>query len=310
MSAGVEFKSAGDAGAFWLLSDKVIPRIEPRDNDGAFTLYEVQSPPGSGPPPHIHHREDEAFYVLDGEYTFLRGDSLIRARPGSMAVGVRDIVHTFKNTSTGWSRMLVMIHPGAFDSFAKQLADPSGNTQAPPTVTRERIDALMALCPKFGIDMKPDHPMPADVIDAPPPAEAFSVFGMRVDLLCSGRQSGDRFMIARIAVPPGGGPPAHLHRRSGEGFYFLDGEFELTIGDRVHRATKGCSAFVSPGVPHRFRNCGTSEGSLLSYQQPAGFEQFFRLTGTPAGKSGQAVRPDDLAISAALRACDTEIVAS
>ena len=84
---------------------------------GAFSLFEIVSPPGDRVPLHIHTREDEAFLVLEGEIELTVGDAVHRLRPGSVVFGPRGIAHSFCNPCTVTSRMLVMTTPGGFERF-------------------------------------------------------------------------------------------------------------------------------------------------------------------------------------------------
>ncbi len=59
-------------------------KIPSHRTGGAYALFEVATQPGTGPPPHIHHREDESFYVLKAEYEFLIGGETLRAGAGSL----------------------------------------------------------------------------------------------------------------------------------------------------------------------------------------------------------------------------------
>ncbi len=56
-----------------MLGELLIYKIPSQQTGGAYALFEATANPGAGPPPHVHHREDEAFYVLEGEYQFLVG---------------------------------------------------------------------------------------------------------------------------------------------------------------------------------------------------------------------------------------------
>src|SRR5947209_19450059 len=66
-----------------------------QETQGQFALMECSARKGNVPPPHIHHREDEVFYVLEGEMTFSVGDRTIKATPGTMVFLPRDVVHSF-----------------------------------------------------------------------------------------------------------------------------------------------------------------------------------------------------------------------
>jgi quercetin dioxygenase-like cupin family protein len=92
------------------------------DTGGAFTLYQTVLPPQGGPPRHVHHREDEAFYVLEGELLFQVGDQELKAGPGTYLWAPRDIPHTFKNTGSTPAKLLVLITPAGFERFMAEFA--------------------------------------------------------------------------------------------------------------------------------------------------------------------------------------------
>src|SRR5919201_2706303 len=74
---------------------RVLASVE--ETGGAYALSEIRVSPGNGPPPHVHSRDDEAFFVLEGEINFQIGDETIVANPGSFLQVPRNIPHTFKN---------------------------------------------------------------------------------------------------------------------------------------------------------------------------------------------------------------------
>ena len=95
---GVTRIRPGDGRSLRVLGEVVTYKITSERTGGAYSLFEVVSEPGGGPPPHVQHREDEAFYVLEGEYEFLDDDGR------TMKVGKRSLVyvpkgnlHTYKN---------------------------------------------------------------------------------------------------------------------------------------------------------------------------------------------------------------------
>ena len=89
--------------AFWLRAGK----------QETYTHFRsIRVSPNNGPPPHIHSREDESFFVLEGEIEFQVGDEKITARPGTFIQGPRGIAHSFKNNTQLPARMLVFVDPG------------------------------------------------------------------------------------------------------------------------------------------------------------------------------------------------------
>jgi quercetin dioxygenase-like cupin family protein len=89
----------GEGDAFSAVGDVYRNLASSRQTGGVYTLHEIRVAPNNGPPPHIHPREDEFFFVLEGEVEFQIGDETITARPGTFIQGPRGIAHSFKNTN-------------------------------------------------------------------------------------------------------------------------------------------------------------------------------------------------------------------
>ncbi len=124
-----------------------------QDTQGQFALMELVARKGNVPPPHIHHREDETFYVLEGEMTFSVGDRTIKATPGTAVFLPRDVVHSFVIESEQ-VRILALVTPAGGEGFFKEVSVPAPSmTLPPPTETPySEIQKMMALAPTFGIE--------------------------------------------------------------------------------------------------------------------------------------------------------------
>ena len=145
-----------EGAAFSLAGDVYRVLAKGDQTGGVFTLAETRVLPGGGPPPHIHRREDEAFYVLEGEMTFLLDGKKIVAKAGSFVQCPRGIPHAFKNESDRPARLLVYISPPGFEKFADELAHPVASIESPPVpVTPTDIEKLLAVAPKYGIEILP-----------------------------------------------------------------------------------------------------------------------------------------------------------
>ncbi len=129
------------------------------ETDGKYALFEGIIPPGGGPPPHVHSREEEGFYVLEGEITFTINGERIVATAGMFANMPVGTPHTFRNESTQPARMLVSVAPAGLEEmfFAVGVPLPEGAQTAPPP-TKEEIEKLLALAPNYGIEIRlPGH---------------------------------------------------------------------------------------------------------------------------------------------------------
>lgn len=120
------------------------------------------------------------------------------------------------------------------------------------------------------------------------------VAGDRVDILIGAGQSGGTLTLVDVTVPPGGGPPLHVHTREDETFHVLEGEITFRRGEDVIVARAGETVFGPRGIPHRFENRSAAPARLLVAMTPGGFEGFFREVGTEvvAGEPAPPVTPE------------------
>ena len=93
--------------------------------DGRYTFVEALIPPGGGPPPHIHTREEEVFYILEGELAFSAGGRRVIATPHTFLHIPRGVPHGFRNELDVPARMVFFFVPGGIEAmFEKMGADP------------------------------------------------------------------------------------------------------------------------------------------------------------------------------------------
>lgn len=129
------------------------------ETDQRHAMWEAIVPPGGGPPPHIHSREDESSYVLEGEITFSVGEEEIVATKGMFANMPVGSLHSFKNNTDKTARMILSVAPAGLESmfFEVGVALEDGATEALPP-TKEEIDKLLQIPPNYGIEIRvPGH---------------------------------------------------------------------------------------------------------------------------------------------------------
>src|SRR6478672_3116971 len=97
-------------------------KIKSSNTQGVFSVVEFVTPPGKGVALHVHEREDELVYLLEGEIEVTLGDQKMKAVPGVMALLPRRIPHGFTNIGNKPSRLLDTILPGQFDNYFVELA--------------------------------------------------------------------------------------------------------------------------------------------------------------------------------------------
>lgn len=129
------------------------------DTNGKYTLFEALVPPGGGPPPHVHSREEEGFFILDGEIIFTVNGEPVVAKAGTFANMPVGTPHSFKNESDRPAKMLISVAPAGLEQMFFEVGVPlaeGATTALPPT--KEEIERLLAVAPRYGVDIKlPGH---------------------------------------------------------------------------------------------------------------------------------------------------------
>ena len=106
----------------------------------------------------------------------------------------------------------------------------------------------------------------------------------------TGQQTGGQIGLVEVTVPPGGGPAPHVHERTGETFYVVNGELEVLMGDTTFTASAGDVVFLPRGTVHRFRNPGIQPARLVFIYTPGGAEGLF-VVGGDEPEPGVQVQP-------------------
>src|SRR5262245_51095370 len=109
----------------------------------------------------------------------------------------------------------------------------------------------------------------------PTEGRTVAVVGDVYRFLATGEDTGGKYALWEAIVPPGGGPPPHVHSREEEGFYILEGEITFRIGEQRFVATAGMFANMPVGTPHSFANASNRPARMLISVAPAGLEKMF-----------------------------------
>ena len=148
--ASVKTVGPNDGGEGFLGSIGVRFMIDGPETDGRFSLVEhPMSPRALAAPLHLHTREDEYSFVLEGRMGALLGDDVVEAGPGDLVFKPRNQWHTFWNAGEEPCRILEIISPAGFERFFRELVDMGGVTQADP----EAFDQLRE---RYGLEMQPE----------------------------------------------------------------------------------------------------------------------------------------------------------
>lgn len=124
------------------------------ETEGKYATLDVLVPPGGGPPPHIHSREEESFLVLEGEITFQLGDDRIIAPAGTFVNMPIGSLHCFKNESNDMARMIMTVIPAGLEQMFLEVGQPlpdDSKLASPPSP--EAIQKLLEAAPRYGVDI-------------------------------------------------------------------------------------------------------------------------------------------------------------
>jgi quercetin dioxygenase-like cupin family protein len=139
--------------ALWAFGALMTIKASAEATDGRVSVHEQLASRGTGSPLHVHRREDEWFYVIEGQLTFWVGGEVIEAPAGSFVYGPRDIPHTFEVASEE-ARFLVVTEPAGFDRFARAAGVPARSLTIPPPPSETPDPGKMAaVAAEFGIEV-------------------------------------------------------------------------------------------------------------------------------------------------------------
>jgi quercetin dioxygenase-like cupin family protein len=151
----------GAGEALWFLGTLVTVKSSAETTGGGVAVLEHLAPRGAGSPLHVHQREDEWFYVLEGELTFWVGGDVIVAPAGAFVYGPRGVPHTFI-VSSERARFLLVAEPAGFEAFVRAVADPATELSIPPAPTDPPdMAALAAAAASAGIEIVGPPGIPA-----------------------------------------------------------------------------------------------------------------------------------------------------
>ena len=149
--------------ALWHLGALLTFKATSEQTAGRMWAKELSAPRGMAAPMHRHSREDEAFYVLDGEVSVYVGDQVVRARTGDFLWAPREVPHAFCVESP-LARMLVVSTPGGFEKFFFETGEPAAALTPPPPATEPPdLDALVAALAEHGVTVVGPPPAPTGV---------------------------------------------------------------------------------------------------------------------------------------------------
>jgi quercetin dioxygenase-like cupin family protein len=148
----------GEGKRLWVADQLMTFKVSSEDTGGMYALTDSVVPPQGEAPLHVHDREDEAFWVLEGELEILVGEDMFRASAGSFVHLPKGVRHAYKNVSTGPARFLTLRVPAGLEKFFEEVGKPGTDLTSPPPFEEEDIEKLLTLAPKYGVEILSPEP--------------------------------------------------------------------------------------------------------------------------------------------------------
>lgn len=126
----------------------ILIRIHGRDTNSTLSVVESHDAPGSGTPPHIHHREDETFQVLEGEYEFTGGGKTFTVQKGTTIFAPRGVPHHYRCIGKTPGRLSVALTPAGFEGFFEEIGALAPQQQ-------QDIQRVTEVAKRFGLEILP-----------------------------------------------------------------------------------------------------------------------------------------------------------
>ena len=138
---------AEEGNAVNVIGNAITIRLHGRATGGVLSVAESIDQPGGGPPPHIHHREDETFQVLEGEYEFTCGGKTFTAHKGATVFAPRGLPHAYRYVGRTPGRLMVTMTPAGFEGFFEEVGA--------LTPQQQEIPRVIEIGKRYGLEFLP-----------------------------------------------------------------------------------------------------------------------------------------------------------
>src|SRR5918998_397523 len=251
----------GEGNARWWGGGLATIKATGKETGGLYSVVEVLEPQGARAPLHLHRKEDEAFYVLEGEVTFQVGEETIRGP-------------------------------------AKARTLPPSEPGAPPDGDEAEPEGFAVLEARYGCEIvgtpsghRPSREQGKE--SSMNEGHASKTYGLGegegearwwlgglATVKATGKETDGRYTLVEV-LEPEGEQPFHVHHREDEGFWVLEGELTVEVGEETINASPGSFVFGPKDIPHRY-TVESGPARMLFLLSPAGFEEFIYATSEPA----------------------------
>ena len=123
------------------------------ETGGAFFMAEVSVVPGGGPPPHVHSREDESFYLQQGTLAVQVGDRALKVSAGDFVHMPRGMMHSFKNVGEETAKLVMVATPAGLENYFAEVFFPAADIADIPQIGPAVIARAMNTAPRYGLEL-------------------------------------------------------------------------------------------------------------------------------------------------------------
>lgn len=146
MESSFEFQK--NEKAIWICSNKILFKVTGEDTQGTYSLIEMIVEPQSQVPMHMHTKEDEGLYVIDGELSVNHGQATETISSGFHIFLPKGIPHSYKNIGKKQCRILLFYTPAGFESFLKEIG-----TEDLANKKEKGVDEMQGIAKRYGVEI-------------------------------------------------------------------------------------------------------------------------------------------------------------
>ena len=143
----------GEGEARWWFGTLATIKAAAEQTRGRYALVEILAPARYEGVLHVHHNEDEGFYLVEGEVTLYVGDQTIEMQPGSFAFGPQDVPHAFRVGALP-AKLLFLLSPAGLEGFIREVSEPTRSLTVPPppeaAPTEAEMQRLAEIAARYG----------------------------------------------------------------------------------------------------------------------------------------------------------------
>jgi quercetin dioxygenase-like cupin family protein len=135
------------------LGELAIIHTSGKETKNSYSMIELFATKEGEAPWHVHHREDESFFILEGELSLYVGDKVHKCKPGDFILAPKGIPHMYTVDTPGHARILMIFSPSGFEDFVRATSTPALSMIPPPPEEMDiDYDKVISIAGQFGAE--------------------------------------------------------------------------------------------------------------------------------------------------------------